>query len=462
MSYRILIVDDDTLILDTNRVLLEERGYLVDTATTADEALKFTRAHGTKYAVAIVDYSMPGDRLNGAELVKEMLEISPELAAYIYSGDKTRDSLKTTWAAGAYGFIEKDMEDELFAVIERQCRKFEETTRLLEASTQNGDENQKALAAVGMVGKSDSMTKVAHMIRKYRDMPESIMILGETGVGKELVARGLHGTSTKPFVAVNCAAWAGKAETADSELFGHEKGSFTGADSSKIGLFESVRSGTLFLDEVHQLGLKTQAGLLRAIQEKKIRRFGGLAEYAVDFRLVVATKTNIKELVDRGEFLPDLYYRMKVLSIEIPPLCERIEDIPLLIQHFTEVFNSKHKTSKNFRMKTVHQMMRYSWPGNIRELGNAVIELLAKCPGKYVEPQQLGDRFFVDDATLSWNALMDKQYRERRERLTRALQIPTKTLAASSLGLSKSTFHSLTKQHKLFGFGSEKIEDEGE
>lgn len=447
MSHRILVVDDDEFELSVTKDYLVSKGFAVDAAQTSDEALKFVRENGPEYAVALVDYNMPKDRLGGAKLVEAIRAAHKELAIYVYSGDQTRDSLKKTWAAGAYGFIEKGMDDELLSTLQRQCQKFDETTRVLSLNPSGDDKNQKILADFGFVGCSEAMVEVVESANRYKDKMDSVLIQGESGTGKETIARGLHGRSG-PFVAVNCASF--KAGTlADSELFGYEKGAFTGADKLKKGLFESADGGTLFLDEIHELNDATQSLLLRALQAKAIRRVGGNTEIPVDVRIVAATKPDIAKWAKEKKFLPDLYYRIKVLELVVPSLSERMEDIPLLISHFTKEYNAENKTSKTFRMKTVRLMEVYKWEGNVRELRSAVRELLTNCEGQYVEASQLNPSFFPK--TTTWKDFEKKQFEERKSFLARSLaSSEVKARVAAQLEISGSTLHSLLKTHQLY------------
>lgn len=450
MKYKILVVDDLEYNLASTRLLLERWGYLVDCAQSGEEALqKIRNSHNSEdeYAVVLLDYRMPDK--DGAAVAREIRAINSESIILIFSADDSRDALKEAWMSGAVAFLEKDVEaDILRAAIEGNCRKFEETSRTLKAKTEK-DGNEKVIASIGMAGQSGLMAEVAIKVLKYRGSQESVLILGETGTGKELIARALHMGPADRFRVVNCATYQGNTHLLESELFGYEKGAFTGAQTmGKVGILESAMGGTIFFDEVHRLSLEAQGKLLRVLQEKKIRRVGGTKEYPVNFRIIAAGKPDLEQCVEANQLLPDLYYRLNVLPIEIPPLRDRPEDIAPLVNHFCKNHFNQTGQKKQFLMKTVRYLEGYHWPGNVRELENTVRKLLVDCTQNTIDPRQLDSKFFTTSqsiAGLSYLDLEKKHEQEKRQLLTSALYSArwTATRAASRLGLPASTMYDL-------------------
>jgi len=288
------------------------------------------------------------------------------------------------------------------------------------------------------------MIKIANLAKRFRPMDEPALITGETGTGKELIARALHDPSKGQFFAVNCAAFA-SSSLIEAELFGYEKGSFTGAMNKKIGILEIANRGTVFLDELHHLSPAAQAAILRAIREKKIRRVGGDQELPIHCRIIAATKPDVHQKATTGEFLADLYFRLKMLLIEIPPLRERKEDIPLLIQHFCNDFNRKNGTNKKFLVRTVRALEEYSWPGNIGELQGLVVNLLASTNKTTIEPTDLnlGVEQTIDELEKAGYTLEDFENRQLREKCKFIESVlrssESRRHAAKRLGVSEST-----------------------
>lgn len=451
MKYKILVVDDQSVNLASTRHLLEKWGYEVETANSGDEALaKITRAD-EEFAVILLDYRMPGK--DGATVAREIRAVNEDAVIVMFSEDDSRDALKDTWAAGAVGFLDKDTEsDALKEAIANYCRKFEETSRILKNGNPQGS-NAKLIASLGMAGASDEMAEVALQTLRYRDSDDPVLILGETGTGKELVARAVHKGSSEHFRVVDCTVYQGSTQLMESELFGYDKGAFTGASHmGKIGILESARGGTVFFDEIHRLSLEAQGKLLRVLQEKQIRRVGGTTPYPVNFRILAAGKADLQQAVKEGAFIPDLYYRLNVLSIKVPPLRSRRSDIAPLIAHFCKEFNTRTNQRKTFLMKTVRYLENYSWPGNVRELSNTVKKLLTDSHGNTIDPKQLDCRFFSasENALNGVETLGDLERRheiEKRRLLMNALNAAhwTATKAATQLGVPSSTMYDLMK-----------------
>ena len=277
-----------------------------------------------------------------------------------------------------------------------------------------------------------------------------MLITGESGSGKDLVVRAIHGKSKERFIAINCARFS-NSNTLESHLFGHEKEAFTGANSRKIGLLEAAQGGTIFLDEIHHMSMDAQAQLLRAIEQKAICRMGGTEEYPIDFRLVAATKPDIEDRINAGTFYADLYYRLRYLSIQVPPLRERREDIEPLVNFFCQKYVEKNGQKKSFQVRTIKMLESYDWPGNVRDLDGYVTELLVKCPGDTVDPKQLDHRFFEDvspgSATMTYTEFEKRQEAERKFYLSTAVRSSRSVAqAAKRIGIPVTTLKSMLER----------------
>jgi len=362
----ILIVDDENVVRDSLGRWFEEEGYSVDTATSARDALlKLPSQH---WDLALVDIKMPG--MDGLDLQRKIHEVDPEIIVVIMTGYASVETAVQALKDGAYDYITKPFDpDDLAHVVQKALehrRMKEENIRLRESLEE--------VQAVELVGQSKVMQNVLEMVRTVAPTDTTVLIHGESGTGKELVARAIHNLSPRrfmPMVTIHCGALT---ETLlESELFGHEKGAFTGAQYRKKGKFEVAEGGTVFLDEIADISLKTQTDLLRVLQEKEITRVGGNQTIKVDFRAVAATNKDLEALVKEGTFRPDLYYRLNVFGIEIPPLRDRREDITLLADHFIRKYaRAMNKRFTSLSRSALDVLMNYSWPGNVRELENAI------------------------------------------------------------------------------------------
>jgi len=362
----ILIVDDETVVRDSLGKWFEEEGYNVETATTARDAL--LKLPGQRWDVALVDIKMPG--MDGLELQRKIREVDPEILIIIMTGYASVETAVQALKDGAYDYITKPFDPDDLAHLVRKAlehrRTKEENVRLRESL--------ETTQTVELVGNSQAMQKVQEMICTVASTDTTVLIRGESGTGKELVAQAVHNLSPRrymPLVVIHCGALT---ETLlESELFGHEKGAFTGALYRKKGKFEVAEGGTVFLDEISDISLKTQTDLLRVLQEREITRVGGTQTIKVDFRAVAATNRDLEGLVKEGTFRPDLYYRLNVFSIELPPLRERREDIPLLADHFLQKYaRAMNKRFTSISRAALDKLMDYGWPGNVRELENAI------------------------------------------------------------------------------------------
>jgi DNA-binding NtrC family response regulator len=362
----ILIVDDEPVVRDSLGKWFEEEGYAVETASSARDALlKLPRQ---RWDLAVVDIKMPG--MDGLDLQRKMHEIDPELTIVIMTGYASVETAVRALKEGAYDYITKPFDPDDLAHLIRKAlehrRMKDENLRLRQSLEE--------IQAAELVGQSPAMQKVGEMIRTVAPNDTTVLITGESGTGKELVARAVHNLSPRrfmPMVVIHCAALT---ETLlESELFGHEKGAFTGAQYRKKGKFEVAEGGTVFLDEISDISLKTQTDLLRVLQEKEITRVGGTQAIKVDFRVVAATNKDLENLVKEGTFRPDLFYRLNVFGIRVPALRERREDIPLLVDHFIRKYSQvMNKRFTSVSKPAMELLMDYDWPGNVRELENAI------------------------------------------------------------------------------------------
>lgn len=412
MPFKILVVDDEELALSTAKLVLEqEPDFEVHTASSATEAVRLVQANPFAYAVILLDLMMP--EKDGAATAQELLSINPHLIIAINSGDYSRDALKKCFASGVLDFIEKDTApEELKAKLRSFCKKYEETAQTFTRPTPS--ENESLIQSLGMIGHSQSMVEVAKLIRQAAPTDCTVLIHGESGTGKELVARAVHNLSSRskrPFIPVNVAAI--PENLLESDLFGHERGAFTGADRQKIGKFKVADGGTIFLDEIGDMKLELQAKLLRVLQEGEINPVGSAGSQKVNVRIVAASHVDLEKAVAQGKFREDLFYRLNVLKVSIPPLRNRPEDIQPLVAHFQKIYGGEKKT---ILMKTIRYLERYPWRGNIRELENEMEKLMTIVSASRIEPSHLSSKFFEASTTPKLSAF-DCTYEEFLQQL---------------------------------------------
>ncbi len=380
MSASILVVDDEEAILSSLSSILQDEGYEVTTAKSGMEALKVFTTDPPD--LAILDIWMP--EMDGLETLKRVRELVPTAQVMMMSGHGSIETAVKAIKLGAYDYIEKPLSLENVTLRVKHALeqyRLEEENRSLRTKVQKKFE---------LVGQSPVMQQLRQLIQTAGPTNSRVLIGGENGTGKELVARAIHLQSARadrPFVAVNCAAIP---ETLiESELFGHEKGSFSGATSMKRGQFEQADGGTLFLDEIGDMSLNTQAKVLRALQEQQFTRVGGTKLMKVDVRVLAASNKDLLKEIEKGTFREDLYYRLNVVPVVVPPLRDRREDIPMLIRHFMKL----HAEEQGLRIKEVtpeamHVFQQYEWPGNIRELRNLIERLMIMVPGPVIDTAQ--------------------------------------------------------------------------
>ncbi|BDG06406.1 sigma-54-dependent transcriptional regulator [Anaeromyxobacter oryzae] len=384
MRYRVLIVDDEADSRDALAELTQRWGYDVQTASDGTEALR--RAIEWHPDVILTDLVMPN--MDGLWLLRALRAELPDCPVVLLTGRGTIQTAVQAIREGAFDFIEKPLEvPRLRIVLERALEK-KETMREVQLL-------RRRIAALApgtdMIGTAPVMQKVFELVKKVAPSTASVVISGESGTGKEVVARAIHNLSPrkdKPFVALNCGAI--PATLIESELFGYERGAFTGAEQRRLGNFELAHNGTLFLDEIGELPLELQAKFLRVLEERKIRRLGGRAEVEIDVRVICATNRDLKEEIRRGRFREDLYFRLHVFTIVLPPLKERREDIPLLVHHFIEKFNGETgKHVQGVSPPAMSVLQGYAWPGNIRELRNTVERAMILVDGDVIGEEHL-------------------------------------------------------------------------
>lgn len=377
---KILIVDDEAVVRNSLTEWFADGGYVTRGVASGREALDVVDKQD--WDLALVDLKMPG--MDGVEVQRQMRDRDPDLTVIIMTGFGTVDTAVQALKQGAYDYLTKPIDpDELSHTVEKAL----EHRRARRENVQLRECLEEIFPATRMIGKSQAMQHVEELVEMVAPTPATVLITGESGTGKEIVARAIHAASPRrhmPMVVIHCGALT---ETLlESELFGHEKGAFTGAQVRKKGKFELAEGGTVFLDEIADISLRTQTDLLRVLQEREIVRVGGNETTRVDFRCIAATNKDLRGMVDAGTFRPDLFYRLNVVSIELPPLRQRKDDIPLLIDHFLQKFSaSMNRPVPELAPDAMSLLLNYDWPGNVRELENAIERALVIRRGARVE-----------------------------------------------------------------------------
>ena len=383
MSKTILVVDDEKDIRIALTGILEDESYQVITASSGLEALESAREELPD--LILLDIWMPG--MDGLETLEKLKALFPFITVIMISGHGTIETAVRATKLGAYDFIEKPLS------LDKVLISVANALRMKDLSAENDELKRTAANEHELIGNTVVISELREQIMRVAPSNASVLVGGANGTGKELVARSIHYYSlrhTKPFVAINCAAI--PEELIESELFGHEKGAFTGALSQKKGKFDLADGGTLFLDEIGDMSHKTQAKVLRILQERCFERVGGTRLVTVDVRIIAATNKDLEEEIRQGRFREDLFYRLNVIPFRVPVLRERSEDIPLLVQHFIAAFYRKEgKEPKNFEPEAMEMLKQYHWPGNVRELKNIVERILIMTPGRTVSCEDIPD-----------------------------------------------------------------------
>jgi len=437
----ILVADDEPSIRHVLSLVLTERGYDVRAVGDGEEALKELAARD--YDVLLCDVRMP--KLDGMQLLKAALPKWPGLTVVVMSAYGSQDLALEAVAAGAYDYVQKPFKPEEMVLV---LRKAEERQRLV-SENRRLRRGAAAEPLERLVGEGEAMKSLRKQIQKLASVGTTVLVTGESGTGKELVARALHELSPRaplPFVAVNCGAM--PAGLIESELFGHARGAFTDARTAKRGLFTEADGGTVFLDEVGELPAPAQVKLLRFLQEGEIRPVGETRAEKVNVRVVAATLRDLPKIVERGEFREDLFYRLNVVALRVPPLRERREDIPSLVSHFIERFNrelNRQAPVKGTSPEAEAVLASYAWPGNVRELENAMERAVLLAEGERIEVENLPEKLWSNPApahpppSAEADLSLKRAMRELEERFIRAALKRTqgnRTRAAELLDLS--------------------------
>jgi two-component system nitrogen regulation response regulator NtrX len=462
MKHTILVVDDELAIRDSLKDLLEDEGYAVETAESGEACLALVQPDAaTPVDAVLLDIWLPN--MDGIDVLKSLKQAHPALPVIMLSGHANIETAVTATKYGAYHFIEKPFAAEnLLLTLGHALRESKLEQENLQLK-QNADRNQHEI-----IGQSPAFLKLVEQIERAAQSQAWVLIYGENGTGKESVAHLIHDKSPRvggPFVEVNCAAI--PEELIESELFGHEKGSFTGATGRKIGKFDQANGGTLFLDEIGDMSLKTQAKILRVLQEQRFERVGGNKPIEVDVRVIAASNKKLEEEIAAGNFREDLYYRLNVLQLEVPPLRARAGDVRLLVPYFLQFFSGLH----HGKLKRIHPdalmlLEQHDWPGNIRELKNIVERMVIMCPGEEIAvadiPRTVAESSGRHDGDSGAAALpgagqdFGSTYKEAKDAFERAFLMAqlekhnwNVSKTAEVIKLERSNLHKKIKQYRL-------------
>ena len=453
MHGKILVVDDDVAHLNMLRIVLKSLGHTVETATDGGDAVRMAKEKPCD--LILMDVRMTN--VDGIEALRQIKEFNPAIPIIIMTAYSSVDTAVEAMKLGAYDYLTKPLNfEEMKIIVERAMEHLQLTRENRTLKEKVAGEHRFA----EIIGSSPAMKSVFDMARLVAPTEATVLITGESGTGKELFARAIHANSERqkgPLITVNCAALT---ETLlESELFGHEKGAFTGADRQRDGRFVQAESGTIFLDEVGEIPLAMQAKILRAIQEREIQRLGSDKTLCVDVRILAATNRNLQEEVKEGKFREDLFYRLNVMNLHIPPLRERVEDIPLLAQYFLQKFVRKNrKDMKGFTPTAMDVLTKSPWPGNIRELENVIERAVILTMSPYISekdlPQSLMSIYRKDrDGTaiptlgLGGKSLDEIESRAIAETLEQTGG--NKSEAAKVLNITRTTLHNKLKKYNI-------------
>lgn len=444
----ILVVDDEKHIREALDGVFKDEGYAVTLAGSAEDAFK--RLDAKAPDLMLLDIWLPG--MDGIEALKEIKARFPSLPVIMISGHANIETAVKATKLGAYDFIEKPLSlDKVILTAEHAL----EQKRLVEENTLL---KSKAWSKYEIVGRSKAIQALKNDISKAAPTNSWVLITGENGTGKELVARNIHllsNRSDKSFIEVNCAAI--PEELIESELFGHEKGAFTGAVSQKKGKFDLADKGTIFLDEIGDMSLKTQARILRILQEQSFERVGGTELITVDVRVIAATNKNLKELINNGDFREDLYYRLSVIPFYVPPLRDRAEDIPLFVEHFLKEFcRETARECLKVSPEAMDTLLNYEWPGNVRELKNLIERLVIMTPSSVITPDDIP--LYIKGSTSSQpgdlfgsNLLREARREFEKEFIARKLKEFGGNIAktAEAIGIERSHLYRKIKSYGI-------------
>ncbi len=387
---RVLIIDDDETVRDVLQSFLVNKGFEVTLAVDGQSGIDCIKS--SSFDIILTDLIMPG--INGIEVLKEITTLNIKTPVLVITAFGTVQTAVEAMKLGAFEYVTKPFNlDEIMIVINKALN----VSKLQKENIMLKMQLMKKYKFEGIVGDSPSMQVVYRLIEQIADTDSTVMILGDSGTGKELIAKTIHYNSSRsegPFVPLNCAAI--PRDLLESELFGHEKGAFTGAINTRIGRFELAQNGTIFLDEVGELDPSLQVKLLRVLQEREFERVGGMKTVKVDVRVLAATNRNLEKLTQEGKFREDLFYRLNVIPLHLPPLRSRPEDIPLLVDHFIHEFAKKRKRNPFvFSREAMHCLLSYQWPGNVRELENLIERLTILVRNDTIQVSDLPEKFYA-------------------------------------------------------------------
>jgi two-component system NtrC family response regulator len=451
----VLIVDDEKNYPLILRAVLEEEGFEALTAYSGEEAL--TVLKNSDVDLVLTDMKMPS--LDGIELLERIKEKDPELPVIMMTAHGTVEKAVEAMQKGAYNYILKPFDNERLIIY---VNKAIQMYRVIKENRRLRETVKSQYSFGNIIGKSSKMQDIFELIKKVAPATASILIEGESGTGKDLVAKSIHYNSPRrdyPFIAINCSALA--ESLLESELFGHEKGAFTGAVATKKGRFELAEGGTLFLDEIGELSSSLQVKLLRVLQDKIFERVGGMRQVSVNFRLITATNKRLREEVQMGRFREDLYYRLNVVFIDLPPLRQRLEDLRLLVDHFIGKYAAERRMGvpvKGIEREVEQIFYRHDWPGNVRELENTIERAMVLCPDDIIRVSDL-PRDFRSSLTgepqlenIPVNAKLSETLSDiERKMLLRALKNcnNVQSEAAQLLGIGRSGFNKKLKKYGI-------------
>lgn len=444
----ILVVDDEINIRGALVTLLEKKGYQVRGAASGEEAM--IRLDEATADLVLTDIKMPG--MGGLEFLRRLKQKWPDIEVIVMTAYGSIDTAVEAMRDGAYDYLSKPIErDRLPVVVERALDRH----ALARENRQLKDRLETRARFDEMVGESEPMKQVYRLVEMVADSDATVLLTGESGTGKELVARAIHHKSLRaggPFITLNCGAL--PENLFESELFGYEKGAFTGAMATKVGRFELADGGTLLLDEVGELSLKSQVDFLRVLETKEFRRLGGTKLITVDTRIIAATNRNLEEAVKQGDFREDLYYRLNVVPVRLPPLRERHDDIPLLVDRFLGEFSSRHhRDTKDVSRDAMRLLRLYAWPGNIRQLRNLMERLVVTVKEPVIKPEHLPEDVQVskDDARTMVVTLGTSLEEIERTVIERTLAEVTnhREKAAKLLGISLRSLQYKIKEYNI-------------
>lgn len=456
----VLVIEDQENMQDSCEKVLSKEGCSVELAESGDKGLQFIRQKS--FDLAIIDLKLPG--ISGMKVLEEIGEKSPDTIAIVITGYATVESAVKAMKLGAYDFLPKPFTpDELRIIIRRALEK----KRLLIENRALRQELQSRYKFGNIIGKSKKMKEVYKTIEKVAPTDSTVLIYGESGTGKELVARSIHYNSPrrkKQFVSIDCGALS--EHLLESELFGHVKGSFTGAVVAKPGLFQVANGGTIFLDEIGDISLGIQAKLLRVLQEREFKQVGGTENIKVDIRLIAATNKNLEDMIDKEKFREDLFYRLNIVPIILPPLRDRKEDIPLLAQNFLKKYNKeRNKNIKGISSEAMSLFTEYHWSGNVRELENIIERLVVMIDEQMIGPKHLPANIRKTMPSISvevpQNSHQLKELKKRtrnkaiedleRSFITEALKRNNGNVSKSAkdVGMKRQNFQSLMRKYNI-------------